>query len=133
MSGLLTRFPIKTRQTLLGIYMFKGTDENIRTRYETCLKLKLKNKYTKTTLSNSVLLSLLLSLNVFLLSSSVFIVDFEHLNDGWWLHDFNNRYTSDHQYFKKPDKDAFVFTVAFQSIPKFFGISRKKLSLKFCQ
>ena len=62
---LLTRFPIKTRQTLLGIYMFKGNNENIRTRYETCLKLKLKNKYTKTTLSNGVLLSLLLSLNVF--------------------------------------------------------------------
>ena len=28
-------------------------------------------------------------------------------------------------------KDAFVFTVAFQSIPKFSGISKKKLSLKF--
>ena len=54
-----------TGQTLLGIYMFKGNNKNIRTRYETCLKLKLKNKYTKTTLSNGVLLSLLLSLNVF--------------------------------------------------------------------
>ena len=62
---LLTRFPITTRQTLLGIYMFKGNNKNIRTRYETCLKLKLKNKYTKITLSNGVLLSLLLSLNVF--------------------------------------------------------------------
>ena len=29
-------------------------------------------------------------------------------------------------------KDAFVFTVAFQSIPKFSGISKKKPSLKFC-
>ena len=48
------------------------------------------------------------------------------------LHDFNNCYTSVHQYFKKPDKDAFAFTVAFQSIPKFSGISKKKLSLKFC-
>ena len=47
------------------ISMFKGNNKNIRTRYETCLKLKLKNKYTKTTLSNGVLLSLLLSLNVF--------------------------------------------------------------------
>ena len=63
--------------------MFKGNNKNIRTRYEICLKLKLKNKYTKTTLSNGVMLSLLLSLNVFLLSCSVFIVDFEHLNDGW--------------------------------------------------
>ena len=31
---------------------------------------------------------------------------------------FDNRYTSDHQYFKKHDKNAFVFTVALQSIPK---------------
>ena len=47
------------------ISMFKGNNKNIRTRYETCLKLKFKNKYTETTLSNGVLLSLLLSLNVF--------------------------------------------------------------------
>ena len=31
---------------------------------------------------------------------------------------FNNRYTSDHQWLRKPDKDAFIITVAFQSIPK---------------
>ena len=62
---LLTRFPITTRQALLGIYMFKTNNKNIRTRYETCLKLKLENKYIETTLSNGVLLSLLLSLNVF--------------------------------------------------------------------
>ena len=31
---------------------------------------------------------------------------------------FNNGYTSDHQQFKEPDKDAIVFIVAFQSIPK---------------
>ena len=48
------------RTTLLGIYMFKGNNKNIRTIYETCLKLKLKNKYSETTLSNGVLLSLLL-------------------------------------------------------------------------
>ena len=47
------------------ISMFKGNNKNIRTRYETCLKLKLKNKSIETTLSNGVLLSLLLSLNVF--------------------------------------------------------------------
>ena len=79
---LLTRFAITTRQTLLGIYLFKGNNKN-RTRLETCLKLELKNKYTETTLSNGVLLSLLLSLNVFLPSFSFFIDDFEHLNDGW--------------------------------------------------
>ena len=68
-------------------------------------------------------------LNVFLLSSSVFIVEFEHLNDGWKckLHDFNNRYTSDHQQFKKPDKDTFAVTITFQSILKISGISKKKL------
>ena len=31
---------------------------------------------------------------------------------------FNNGYTRDHQKFKEPDKEVFVFTVAFQSIPK---------------
>ena len=50
-------------KTNLGICLFKGYNKNIRTRYETCVKLKLKNKNTKTTLSNGVLLSLL-SLNV---------------------------------------------------------------------
>ena len=35
----------------------------------------------------------------FLLSSSVFIIEFEHPDDGWecYLHDFNDCYTSDHQ------------------------------------
>ena len=60
--------------------MFKIGNKNTRTRYETCLKLKLKNKYTKMTLSNDVLLCLLLN---FPPSCSVFTVDFEHLNDGW--------------------------------------------------
>ena len=32
----------------------EGNNKRIRTRYETCLKLKPKNKYTKITLSNSV-------------------------------------------------------------------------------
>ena len=45
-------------------------------------KFKLKNKYTRATLTNGVLLSLLLNLNDFLPGSSVFIADFEHLNDG---------------------------------------------------
>ena len=36
-SGLLTRFPITTRQTLLGIYMFIVDNKNARARYETCL------------------------------------------------------------------------------------------------
>ena len=69
----------------------------------------------------------------FLPGSSVFIVDFKHLNDGWeccvciltiQVH-FSNTiltiqiaYTSGHQWFRKPNKDAFVFIVAFQSISK---------------
>ena len=32
---------------------------------------------------------------------------------------------------KNPNKDAFVFTVTFQSVPKFLEISKKKFSLKF--
>ena len=59
--------------------MFKIDNKNTRTRYETCLKLKLKNKYSGTALSNDVLLYLLLN---FLHSCSIFNVDFEHLNDG---------------------------------------------------
>ena len=47
------------------ISIFKGHNKNTRTIYESCLKLTLKNKYTQTTLSNGVLLSLLLFLNVF--------------------------------------------------------------------
>ena len=58
-------FPITKIQNLLGIYKFKVNNKKTKARYETCLKLKLKNKYTKTTLS-CVLLSLLLTLNVFL-------------------------------------------------------------------
>ena len=43
-----------------------------------------KVKHTSTTLSNGVLLSLLLTFNVFFLpGSTVFIVDFKHLNNGW--------------------------------------------------
>ena len=60
--------------------MFKIGNKNTRTRYETCLNLKLKTKYTKMTFSNDVLLCLLLN---FPPSCSVFTVDFEHLNDGW--------------------------------------------------
>ena len=33
---------------------------------------------------------------------------------------------------KKPGKDGFVLIIAFQSIPKFSEISKKKLSLNFC-
>ena len=43
-------FLITIRQKLFGVYMFKVDTKNSRTRYETCLKLKLKNKYTKITL-----------------------------------------------------------------------------------
>ena len=51
---------------LLCIYMSKVENKNTRTRCETCLKLKLKNKYARTTLPKGVLLSLLLTLKVFL-------------------------------------------------------------------
>ena len=33
-------------KTLLDIYMFKVENKNTTARYETCLKLKLKKKYT---------------------------------------------------------------------------------------
>ena len=49
----------------LGLYMFKVDNKNTRTRCETYLKLKLKNKNNRTALSNGVLMSLLLSLNIF--------------------------------------------------------------------
>ena len=60
--------------------MFKVNNKSTGTIYETCLKLKLKNKYSRATLSNGVLLSLLLN---FVPGCSAFIVDFEHLNGGW--------------------------------------------------
>ena len=47
--------------------MFKVDNKHNRTRYETCLSLKLSNKYTRTTW--------------FLPGRSVFAFDFEHLND----------------------------------------------------
>ena len=65
-SDLLTWFSFTIKKTLLGILVFKVDNKNTRTRYETCLKLKLQNQFTRTTLSNGVLLSLLLNLNVFL-------------------------------------------------------------------
>ena len=110
-----------TRETLLGIYMFKVNNKNIRTRYETFLKLKLKNKHTRTTLSNGVLLSLLLTFNVFLPGSSVFIVDFKHLNDGWKcclciLTIAAVQVAANVS--KSLTRDTFVFIVTFQSISK---------------
>ena len=55
-----------SKTNLLGIYMFKVDNKNNITRRKICLKLKPKNKYARTTLSNGVLLSLL-SLYVFFL------------------------------------------------------------------
>ena len=54
------------KTNFLGIYMFKVDNKSTRTKYETCLKLKLENKYTRKTLSDGVLLSILLTLNIFL-------------------------------------------------------------------
>ena len=57
--------------------MFKVDTEDTRTRYETCLKLKLKintpERHCQTVFCCLYLLP----------GSNVFIVDFEHLNDGW--------------------------------------------------
>ena len=50
---------------LLDMYMLKVDNKNTRLRHETCLKLKLKSKYTRKTLSNGALLS---------------IVKFEHIS-----------------------------------------------------
>ena len=45
-------------KTNLGTYMLKADNKNTRTRCGIILKIKFKNKFTRTTLSNSVLLSL---------------------------------------------------------------------------
>ena len=50
---------------LLDMYMLKVDNKNTRLRHETCLKLKLKSKYTRKTLSNGALSS---------------IVKFEHIS-----------------------------------------------------
>ena len=59
-------------------------------------------------ISHLVLVFLLLTLNIY---------------SNWRMgilpvHHLNNPHASDRQWFKKPDKDAFVFIIAFQSIPK---------------
>ena len=64
------------------MYMIKVDNKNTRAKCETCLKLKLKNKYTRMTLSNGVRLSLLLEI-VSYHCSWLSIIDFECLNDGW--------------------------------------------------
>ena len=103
---------VKPYLTFIGS---KPTIITLEQDIKTCLKLKLKNKSTRTTLSNGVLLSWLLTLNVFLTWIYCFYCWF--WTSKWRMvmlrvH-FNDRYTSDHQ---KSDKDVFVFTVAFQSI-----------------
>ena len=52
------------QRNLLNIYICKVDNKNTRTRYKTCLKLKIKNKCTRKTSSNGFLLILLLALNV---------------------------------------------------------------------
>ena len=67
----------------------KGNNKKIRTRYETCLKLKLKKQIhgnivirTKQHCQTVFCFLYCYLWKYFLLSSSVFIADFEHLNDG---------------------------------------------------
>ena len=71
------------KKTLLGVYLFKVNNKNIRTRYETCLKLNLKNKYTRTNCQTVFCCFYCYLWTYFLLGSSIFFVDFEHLNDEW--------------------------------------------------
>ena len=61
------------KTNLLGIYIFKVDNKNTRARYETCLKLKLKNEYIRATvvfiinfegIIYQVLAFLLLTLNI---------------------------------------------------------------------
>ena len=61
------------KTNLLCIYMFKVNNKSSKTRCETCLELKLKNKYTRKTIvlivnfehiSYLVLVFLLLTLNI---------------------------------------------------------------------
>ena len=54
------------KTNLLGIYMFRVDNKCTITKYKTSLKLKLENKYTRKTLSDGGLLSILLNLNIFL-------------------------------------------------------------------
>ena len=96
-------FDFQLQLNASGILMFKVDNKNTGPRYETCLKLKLKNKYTRTTLSNGsylVLVFLLLTLKMFkvnnrnsitryeicscfTLYSSVSSVIFGHVIAGW--------------------------------------------------
>ena len=87
-------------------------------------------------MSNGVLLPLNVVIfeRIFLLSSSVFIVDFENLNDGGNVNSMilTIAIQVTINISKNLTRTRLVFTVDFQSIPKFSGISKKKLSLKFC-
>ena len=78
-----------------GIYPFKVNNRNTRTRCEICSKLliniserrlwnmfKVNNKDTRTT-PGIILVSLLLTLNIFSPCSSVSIVNFKHVTAGW--------------------------------------------------
>ena len=58
-------FQLQQDKPYLAFTCPKATIKTLRTRSEICLKLKFKNKCTETTLPNRVLLSLLLTLNVF--------------------------------------------------------------------
>ena len=66
--------PNYNKTNLLGIYMFKVDYKKTRTKHEVCLMLKLKNKCTRTTLSNDVLLSFILTSNVFINLILVFLL-----------------------------------------------------------
>ena len=122
---------VKPYLTFIGS---KPTIITLEQDIKTCLKLKLKNKSTRTTLSNGVLLSWVLTLNVFLTWIYCFYCWF--WTSKWRMvmlrvH-FNDRYTSDHQkvwqgrvcfYSSLPEYSE-------QSYKSISGISKKKISLK---
>ena len=70
---------VKLRNSIVtnpaGNYMLKVNNRNTRTRCEICSNLTLKTQ--------NVLVSLLLTLNIFYTSSSVSVVKFERLIAGW--------------------------------------------------
>ena len=63
--------------------MFKANNKNTRTRYETCLKLKYKNKVHQTNIVKRCAVVFIVNFErIFYLVLVFLFVDFEHLNDG---------------------------------------------------
>ena len=63
-----------------GIYLLKTNNKNIKIRCEICSKLTIRHKNNA---NGVVLVSLLLTLNIFHIRFGVSIVNFEHVIAGW--------------------------------------------------